>query len=54
MNKIAIDVVLLPSPDMTTTAIEINQELLKTFDNKIILNAKNCLPPHLFMYGSSG
>jgi 2'-5' RNA ligase len=44
MNKTAIDVVLLPSAAMTAKTIEINQELLKTFDNKIILDAKKCLP----------
>ena len=44
MNKTAIDVVLLPSEVMMAKAIEINRELLKTFDNKIILDIKNCLP----------
>lgn len=44
MNKTAIDVVLLPSPAMTARAIEINAELQKSFEKKIILNDKNCLP----------
>lgn len=44
MNNTAIDVVLLPSAAMTARVIEINKELLRTFDNKIILDAKNCLP----------
>jgi len=44
MARIAVDVVLLPSDEMTDYAIEVNRELLKTFDNKIILNYENCLP----------
>ena len=44
MAKIAVDVVLLPSEEMMDKAIEINRELLKRFDNKIILNKENCLP----------
>jgi 2'-5' RNA ligase len=44
MARIAIDVVLLPSDQMTNYAIEVNRELLKTFDKKIILNKENCLP----------
>ena len=44
MARIAIDVVLLPSDEMTDYAIEVNRELLKTFDNKIILDRENCLP----------
>lgn len=43
MNK-AIDVVLLPSEEMMDYAIKINEELLKYFDKKIILNNKSCLP----------
>ena len=44
MARIAVDVVLLPSGEMTDYAIEVNRELLKTFDNKIILDRENCLP----------
>jgi len=44
MARIAIDVVLLPSDEMTDYAVEVNRELLKTFDNKIILDKENCLP----------
>jgi len=44
MAKIAIDVVLLPSEEMMNKAIEINKELLKTYENKIVLDKKRCLP----------
>jgi 2'-5' RNA ligase len=44
MPKIAIDVVLLPSNAMTQMAIEINKELLKKFEDKIILDKKECQP----------
>lgn len=44
MARIAVDIVLLPSDEMTDYAIEVNRELLKTFDNKIILNKEICLP----------
>ncbi len=44
MARIAIDVVLLPSDEMTDYAIKVNRELLKTFDNKIILDRESCLP----------
>jgi len=44
MARIAVDVVLLPSGEMTDYAIEVNRELLETFDNKIILDKENCLP----------
>lgn len=44
MARIAVDIVLLPSDEMTDYVIEVNRELLKTFDNKIILNYENCLP----------
>lgn len=44
MARIAVDVVLLPSDEMTDYAIEVNRGLLKTFDNKIILDRENCLP----------
>lgn len=42
--KTAIDVVLLPSSEMTTKVIEINRELLKTAEHKIILDDRTCLP----------
>ncbi len=41
---IAIDVVLLPPESLTEKAIEINQFLLKSSENKIILNKEICLP----------
>ena len=44
MTKIAIDVVLLPSEEMMDKAIEINRELLKENENKIVLDKQKCLP----------
>lgn len=44
MTKTAIDIVLLPSQEMTEKAIEINRELLKKSDNKIVLHEEKCLP----------
>lgn len=44
MAKIAIDVVLLPSEEMMDKVIEINKELLKTNEGKIILDKEKCLP----------
>jgi hypothetical protein len=44
MARIAIDVVLLPSPEMMDFAIAINKELLKTNEKKIVLDKINCLP----------
>lgn len=44
MTKIAIDVVLLPSEEMMDIAIKINKELLKEYENKIILDKQKCLP----------
>ncbi len=44
MSKIAIDVVLLPSDEMMDQAIEINGELLKENEHKIILDKEKCLP----------
>ncbi|MFC1787460.1 hypothetical protein ACFLY8_05465 [Halobacteriota archaeon] len=44
MVKIAIDVVLLPSEEMTGKAIEINKELLKNHEDKIILDKEKSLP----------
>ena len=44
MAKIAIDVVLLPSEVMADKAIEMNRELLKSNDRKIVLHKENCLP----------
>ena len=44
MKKLAIDVVLFPDAVMTNAVIEINQELLKSFDSKIILHKEKCLP----------
>jgi len=44
MAKIAVDVVLLPSQEMTDAVIEANRELLKLHPDKIILDRDNCLP----------
>lgn len=44
MAKIAIDVVLLPSKKMMNKAIEINKELLKNHEDKIILDKEKCSP----------
>ena len=44
MGKKAVDVVLLPSEQMTDRAISANKELIEKFGKKIILNRQNCLP----------
>ncbi|MGD8500778.1 MAG: hypothetical protein PVJ86_09035, partial [Phycisphaerales bacterium] len=44
MAKIAVDVVLLPSEEMTNKAIEANRELLRQCANKIVLDKDDCLP----------
>ena len=44
MAKIAVDVVLIPSEEMTDIAIQTNGELLKQYPNKIILDKEKCLP----------
>jgi 2'-5' RNA ligase len=44
MKRIAIDVVLLPSEKMMDKAIEINKELLKKNEDKIVLHKEKCLP----------
>ena len=44
MEKIAVDIVLLPSEGVMDKAIAANKELLKQYPDKIILNKENCLP----------
>lgn len=44
MAKIAVDVVLLPSEEMTKQAIKANKRLLKQYSDRIVLDRKNCLP----------
>jgi len=49
MNKIAVDIVLLPSEKMMDKAIDLNKKLLKNYYNipasaGTILNKENCLP----------
>jgi hypothetical protein len=44
MAKIAVDVVLLPSQEVTNQAIKANKELLKQYADRIILDKESCLP----------
>jgi len=44
MAKIAVDVELLPSEEVTNRAIEANKRLLKQYSDRIILDKENCLP----------
>jgi 2'-5' RNA ligase len=44
MGKIAVDVVLLPSQEVTNQTIEANTRLLKQHSGQIILDEKSCLP----------
>lgn len=45
MNKIAIDIVLLPSPAMTAQAVAVSQGLAQNSGNtKIVLDEQRCLP----------
>jgi 2'-5' RNA ligase len=44
MAKIAVDVVLLPSEEVTNRAIEANKGLLKRYADRIILDKEICLP----------
>ena len=44
MVKMAVDIVLLPSEQMTNKAIEANSRLLTQFADQIILDKENCLP----------
>ena len=44
MAKIAVDVVLLPSETMMDNVIAANKELLKRFDERIVLDKESCLP----------
>ena len=46
MAKIAVDVILLPSEEVTNQAIEANKGLLKQYTDRIILDKENC-PPHI-------
>jgi hypothetical protein len=42
--KKAINIMLLPSEEMMDNAIKINEELIKYFDRKIVLNKNTCFP----------
>lgn len=44
MSRIAVDVVLLPPEFVMEKAIQLNRELLKSNEKKIILSSKNCIP----------
>ena len=44
MVKIAVDVVLLPSQEVTNQAIEVNKRLLEQYTDRIVLDKENCLP----------
>ena len=44
MAKIAVDITLLPSEEMTSKVVEINKELLKSNKPRIVLNKRGCLP----------
>ncbi len=44
MAKIAVDIALLPSEEVTNQAIEANKGLLKQYADRIILDKENCLP----------
>ena len=44
MAKIAVDVVLLPSEEITNQVIEANKRLLKQYADRIILDKESCLP----------
>ncbi len=44
MSKIAVDVVLIPSDQMTNMTIEINRKLSEKNPGKIILDREKCLP----------
>lgn len=44
MNKLAIDIVLLPSKEMMEHAIAVNKKLLQQNPPKIVLNKTSCLP----------
>ena len=43
-KKIAVDLVLLPSEEMTAEAIGLNETLSATTSGKIVLNRDDCLP----------
>lgn len=44
MNKRAIDIVLLPSEEITEAALRLNRELRRRFEKKIVLNQDHSLP----------
>ena len=44
MAKIAVDVVLLPSEEVTNQMIEANKRLLEHYADRIVLDKENCLP----------
>jgi 2'-5' RNA ligase len=43
-QKIAGDVVLLPSTEVMEACVQLNQELLKSGESRIVLNTTDCVP----------
>ncbi|MDC4203762.1 MAG: 2'-5' RNA ligase family protein [Candidatus Manganitrophus sp.] len=44
LNKLAVDIVLLPSEEIMDAALQMNQELLLRFEKKIALDRSHALP----------
>lgn len=44
LNKRAVDIVLLPSEEIMEAALQMNQELLRRFEKKIVLDRNHSLP----------
>lgn len=44
LNKLAVDIVLLPSEEIMGAALRFNQALLRRFEKKIVLDQNHCLP----------
>ncbi|MHC4517990.1 MAG: hypothetical protein ACYTAS_05330 [Planctomycetota bacterium] len=44
MNRIAIDVVLLPDETMTARAVQANAELVENCGSEVVLHPQTCLP----------
>lgn len=44
MQRIAADVVLLPSTEVMEACIRLNQDLLKSGESRIVLSASDCVP----------
>jgi len=44
MNRIAVDVVLLPDETVTSLAVSVNADLVKHWGSEIVLDPESCLP----------